>query len=271
MLASPAFQDCLIVGQSQIVRADRASRNFLSDNHREMTEQPDEPAPRDAFASLNVEPVSTVDRVADELRRALFDGELDPGTPLREVALADSLGVSRSTVREALGVLVAEGLVDRIPNKGTVVHELTPIEIRDICRARLVLETAGVRLWHEASEWSRDAVRSALTGFNDLAETKATSQELTAAHLEIHRALTGLTESPRLIAMAESLYAEIRLALASLDRARGNVREQAHSHADLLRLLERGDLAEAESELAIHLAGAEQSMTDSLTSLGSGA
>lgn len=229
-----------------------------------MAENTRDRAPGDAFANLHVEPVSTVDRVADELRRALFDGELDPGTPLREVALAESVGVSRSTIREALGVLVAEGLVDRIPNKGTVVHELSPIEIRDVCRARLVLETAGVRLWNDASEWSRDAVRAALTEFNRLADTEATSQELTAAHLQIHRALTGLTESPRLVAMSESLYAEIRLALASLDRARRNVREQAHSHADLLGLLERGRLAEAETELATHLAGAEQSMVESL-------
>ena len=69
-----------------------------------------------AFAGLHVEPVSVVDRVVDALRRALFEGELDPGTPLREVALAESLGVARSTVREALGHLVAEGLADRVPN-----------------------------------------------------------------------------------------------------------------------------------------------------------
>ena len=45
------------------------------------------------FETLNLAHSSTVDRVAEELRRALFEGELDPGTPLREVALADSLGV----------------------------------------------------------------------------------------------------------------------------------------------------------------------------------
>jgi DNA-binding GntR family transcriptional regulator len=231
----------------------------------EQTQEPQSPAaPRAPFAHLHVEPVSTVDRVADEVRRALFDGELDPGTPLREVALAESLGVSRSTVREALSVLVAEGLVDRVPNKGTAVHALSPDEIRDVCRARAVLETAGVQRWNDASEQARDVVRSALTEFNRLAQGTATPQELTAAHLQIHRALTGLTESPRLIAMSESLYAEIRLALASLDRVRGNVREQAHSHADLLRLLERGHLEEAEAELATHLAGAERSLVESL-------
>jgi DNA-binding GntR family transcriptional regulator len=226
-----------------------------------------EPSKVSAFAHLNVDPVSTVDRVAEELRRALFDGELDPGTPLREVALAESLGVARSTVREALGLLVAEGLADRVPNKGTAVHELSADEIHDVCRARAVLETAGIRRWPEATDESRDAVRSALAEFGRLAESTATAQELTAAHLAIHRALTGLTESPRLIAMAESLYAEIRLALGRLDRTRGNVREQAHSHAHLLGLLEEGRLVEAEEDLAAHLAGAEQSIVESVAAL----
>jgi DNA-binding GntR family transcriptional regulator len=221
---------------------------------------PDSPS----FETLSVEPVSTVDRVADELRRALFEGELEPGTPLREVALAASLGVSRSTVREAVGMLVADGLVERIPNKGTSVHILTADGIRDICRARLVLETAGIDGWADATDASRAAVRQALTEYSRLASTSATAQELTAAHLEIHRSLTALTESPRLIAMSETLYAEIRLALAHLDRARGNTREQAHAHGDLLDLLETGRLAEARALLVEHLAGAEQSLLDSV-------
>lgn len=223
-----------------------------------------------AFANLSVEPVSIVDRVADELRRALFDGELEPGTPLREVALADSLGVARSTVREALGLLVADGLADRIPNKGTVVHELSADGVRDVCRARVVLETAGIDSWTAASESARDELRDALTTFNRLthaggaSQGGATPQEVTAAHLAIHRALVGLTGSPRLLATADSLYAEIRLALARVDRARGNVREQAHAHGDLLRLLERGHLDEARAELAEHLAGAERSLLDTV-------
>jgi DNA-binding GntR family transcriptional regulator len=231
-----------------------------------MSEQPKSPAAQ-AFAHLQIDPVSTVDRVADELRRALFDGELDPGTPLREVALAESLGVARSTVREALGVLVSEGLADRIPNRGTAVHELSPEELRDVCQARAVLESAGVRAWHDATQEARAAVHTALGDFDDLARGGATAQVLTAAHLQIHRGLTGLTGSPRLLAMSDSLYAEIRLALAQLDRTRGNIREQVNSHAELVGLLEDGKLEEAERELAAHLTGAEQSLAESLSSL----
>jgi len=219
------------------------------------------------FETLSVEPVSTVDRVAEELRRALFDGELGPGTPLREVALASSLGVSRSTVREAVGMLVADGLVDRIPNKGTSVHTLTEDGIRDICRARLVLETAGVSGWDDASDEARQAVRDAQAEYGRLVHATTSAQQLTAAHLEIHRSLTALTGSPRLIAMSETLYAEIRLALAHLDRARGNTREQAHAHGDLLELLETGRLDEARESLVLHLAGAEQSLLESVRRL----
>ena len=77
-------------------------------------------------APRRLEHASTVDRVAEELRRAVFDGELESGTPLREVALAESLGVSRPTVREALTVLVAEGLATREPNRGVAVATPDP-------------------------------------------------------------------------------------------------------------------------------------------------
>jgi DNA-binding GntR family transcriptional regulator len=221
------------------------------------------------FSTLSLEPVSTVDRVAEELRRSLFEGELGPGTALREVAIADALGVSRSTVREALGLLVAEGLADRVPNKGTQVRRLDPEQVRDVCQARVVIETAGIRRWSEADESLRDDVRRALDAFSELTHTEYTQAEFTAAHLAVHRALSALTGSERLVAVAESLHAEVRVALAQVDRARGNATEQVHSHADLLSLLEKGDLEAAAAELADHLGGAEESMLEAIGQRGS--
>lgn len=233
----------------------------LSDNQGVMPDT----ALSDPFATLSLEPVSTVDRVAEELRRSLFDGELGPGTPLREVALAAALKVSRSTVREALGLLVAEGLAVRVPNKGTQVRRLDPDQVRDVCQARVVIETAGVRRWNEAGETLRDDVRRALQAFSDLTHTEYTAAEFTAAHLDIHRALSALTGSERLVAVAESLHAEVRLALAHVDRARGNAIEQVHSHAELLSLLEKSDLDAATDELVKHLGGAEASMLEAIS------
>src|SRR5215218_4807738 len=123
-----------------------------------------EPA-AEPFGTLHVEHSSTVDRVAAELRRAVFDGELESGTPLREVALAASLGVSRPTVREALTVLVAEGLATREPNRGVSVASPQADSVHDVCCARLVLEGSGIRCWRDADEAQRGLVRDTLEAY----------------------------------------------------------------------------------------------------------
>ena len=125
------------------------------------------------FESLSLEHSSTVDRVAEELRRAVFDGEVEAGTPLREVALAAAMGVSRSTVREALGLLVGEGLATRTPNRGVHVSEPDPDSVRDVSAARQVLEGAGLRRWRVAGEEAREACREAMRAFVAAAEHQA--------------------------------------------------------------------------------------------------
>jgi DNA-binding GntR family transcriptional regulator len=220
--------------------------------------------PPETFGTLHLEHSSTVDRVADELRRAVFEGELESGTPLREVALAESLGVSRPTLREALALLVAEGLATREPNRGVSVASPDPDSVRDVSRARAVLETAGIQHWPTAGEAARDAVRHALAAYERAVAEGATYQELNQRHLAIHLSLVGLTESPRLVAMAASVVAELRLALAQIDRVRRNARDQAGSHHHLLDLLESGDVDAAVAELALHLGGAEEAIIERL-------
>lgn len=217
-------------------------------------------------------PVTTVVRAAEELRRALFEGDLLPGTPLREIALADSLGVSRSTIREALALLVAEGLADRVPHRGTQVRRLDPAQVADVCRARAVIEVTGVRRWAEASEEQRDDVRRALDAYSrlrgsDCSTAPASMSQFTAAHLDIHRSFAALTGSPRMVAFTDSLHAEVRLALAQVDRTRGNAAEQVHSHSHLLDLLEAGQVEAAATELAAHLVEAEESMVEVVSAL----
>jgi DNA-binding GntR family transcriptional regulator len=210
--------------------------------------KPTPPDPEDGvsstFPTLHVERASTVERTVEELRRAIFDGEVESGTPLRELALAESLGVSRPTVREALAVLVAEGLADRAPHRGVVVKTPEATSVRDVCRARFVLEGAGVLAWPEAAEPARDAVRRALRAYIDAVEAGDGHghdyAELNRRHLAFHVSLVGLSGSPRLVAMAESLVTELRLALAQVDRIRRNAHDQADSHAALVRLLEEG-------------------------------
>ncbi len=215
-------------------------------------------------ATLTVEHASTVDRAVAELRRAIFDGDLEGGTPLREVALAESLRVSRPTVREALGMLVAEGLATREPHRGVSVAAPEAASVRDVCLARFVLEGAGVLRWPGATEAQRDHVRARLAAYTDAVRAGASYQELNERHLAFHVSLVGLTGSPRLVHMAENLVVELKLALAQVDRLRRNAHDQADSHAALLRLLNEGAIAEAHEFLRDHLDHAADTILEAL-------
>lgn len=216
------------------------------------------------FGTLSLDHSSTVDRVAEELRRAVFDGELASGTALREVALAASLGVSRPTVREALTLLVAEGLATREPHRGVSVTTPDPDSVRDVCRARAVLEGAGVHRWEEAGQPARDLVRTTLVAYTSAVADGGSYQLLNERHLAFHVSLVGLTGSPRLVHMAELLVTELKLALAQVDRIRRNAHDQADSHRALLDLLEAGDIPGASAFLDRHLADAEVAIIEAL-------
>src|SRR5690606_27953464 len=84
--------------------------------------------------------------VARIVRKAILDGRLQPGQPLRERALAEELGISRTPVREALFILQGEGLVGLTPNRGATVRTITPSDIAEIYSVRGLLESHAAAL-----------------------------------------------------------------------------------------------------------------------------
>ena len=82
-------------------------------------------------------------RAAEVIREAIFAGKLQPGDPLTESELTQDLGVSQTSVREALFSLEREGLVVRIPNRGTNVVRLTEDDLRERAAVYALLESAA--------------------------------------------------------------------------------------------------------------------------------
>jgi DNA-binding GntR family transcriptional regulator len=74
------------------------------------------------------------------LRDAITRGDLPPGHRLVEADLAEGFGVSRNNVRLALDALIADGLVERIPNRGARVRTVSLAEAIEITECRMVLE-----------------------------------------------------------------------------------------------------------------------------------
>ncbi len=85
-------------------------------------------------------------RVIAEMRQRIISGELAPGVSLSEVALAESFGVSRTPVREALKQLQTEGLVEIRPRVGTFVTTPSRRELVELFEMKELLEGAAARL-----------------------------------------------------------------------------------------------------------------------------
>jgi DNA-binding GntR family transcriptional regulator len=85
-------------------------------------------------------------RVIDDMRRRIIKGDIEPGAPLSELALAEEFGVSRTPVREALKQLQTEGLVEIRPRVGTFVTTPSRREITELFEMKELLEGAAARL-----------------------------------------------------------------------------------------------------------------------------
>lgn len=118
----------------------------------------------------------------DKIKDAIATGELLPGTPLVEVALAEWCQVSRTPVREALMRLEQDGLVMR-SDRGLVVRERSQEEILDIYEVRVILEGTAARM--------AAARRSAV----DLINLRRAIEEMTKVELGDERAMAATNRS----------------------------------------------------------------------------
>lgn len=110
------------------------------------------------------------DKATNVIREAIMSLHYRPGEALIERLLCEETGVNRSSIREALRLLEAEGLVRRETSRGLVVAELTAGEIRDIFDLRLILESELLRRYVENGA---AADLSTLSALLDQAEREA--------------------------------------------------------------------------------------------------
>lgn len=88
-------------------------------------------------------------RVFQRLRNDILSGKYQENEELKEVAIGEEMGVSRTPVREAFRQLELEGLIQIIPNKGAYVTGITLKDVQDIYMMRSLLEGLCARLASE--------------------------------------------------------------------------------------------------------------------------
>lgn len=205
-----------------------------------------------------VEASSVADRVYAALRQRILAGDLPHHARLHQEQLSGELGVSRTPLREALGRLAADGLVDLLPQRGARVADITPADMETSYGARLVIEPAAAAL--AARRRSPEAIADMRRAIADHRRDKADVQAVFAANRDFHLAVVRASENPFLLRFAEQLWVR-RLGLRVYEEQREPpevIAADADWHERIADAIEAGEARLAEREMRRHIAEAMQ-------------
>ena len=219
-----------------------------------------------ALKGLTISRTSTAERVAEALRGMIIDGGIVPETRLREEALARSLSVSRNTIREAIQILVHQGLVTRLQNRGAVVVQLDADDVADIYRARMLIELMAIRGAESATAAQLARVGAAIDRLAAAAAAKD-AHRIVEHDFEFHRAIAGLLSSRRLEGLYDLIQGELRFCLAILsqvDREYDDPEPLVAEHRAIYEAIVAAEVGAAAELMRIHLVENEQRLQEIL-------
>jgi DNA-binding GntR family transcriptional regulator len=175
------------------------------------------------------------------LREMIVKNELGPGERLHEQALSETLGVSRTPVREAIRALTAEGLVEVLPNKGAVVREMTVNEVLDAFQVIGALDSLVGEL-ALANMTLQDLAD--LEDMHDRMRSRFEADDLFGyfkANQEIHRRLVAMSGNATLERQLQALNAQVQPYRYSVNIERESWKRSMRDHEAIMVALRDRD------------------------------
>ena len=216
-----------------------------------------------------------VDRLAGAIQTSVLSGDVPVGTRLRQEALAEEFGVSRTPVREALRKLQATGLVELLPNRGAIVRGPSAREIREAYEVRAELEGLAAELAAgRISDRDLFRLREAQALFRKSVETliarrarrrapwKDESVWVRANDL-FHQAILDAAGNDRLSDTIADLHRSFPrdLTWTALSESSRLLEENIEQHEAVLDAIEQRDPAEARRRMIEHVRSAGELVT----------
>jgi DNA-binding GntR family transcriptional regulator len=196
---------------------------------------------------------------AEHLRSAIRNGTLPPGTRLVERELAMRLGVSRIPVREAIHQLVEEGLVVKIPHRGTFVYAPSIEELEEIASLRVVLERFVVE--RVIANWQphHEAQLRGIVQEMRHAATDEDRRRVFELDTQFHHTLWEIAEHHILLEVVSSLRSRIGRFLYEATMALPPSELEAHvgGHEELLEAFKGADVMTTKDAITHHILAAE--------------
>jgi DNA-binding GntR family transcriptional regulator len=187
------------------------------------------------------------------LRQSILSGDVSPGQRLVEEELAGTLGVTRQSLRAALLDLTAEGLVERIPNRGARVRVVSTEEAVAITECRMALEALCAA---KAAELVTDAEAAELRQLADNLEravADANPLRYSALNRELHRRVVAISRQQVAAGLLERLHGQLVRHQFQLALRPGRPEVSLGEHLAILRAVAGRQPDEAEQAVKLHL------------------
>lgn len=198
------------------------------------------------------------DLVYDRVKEWIITGEFVPGEFLGEASLADRLGVSRTPVRETLGHLERDGLVQIVPHRGAFIRWPSPKDVEERFDIRIAIETLALR--RAFPKLSEEVLRDLLQRVRAQRDRieQASYQEIEQLSIQVHMAVLEAAGNRRIIDLTHQLREQVYIASTLYRNPDGSVslprvRQVAADHEAIITALLDRDLERAASELEAHL------------------
>jgi DNA-binding GntR family transcriptional regulator len=207
------------------------------------------------------------ERLRESIEEEIATGILLPGTRLDEAELAKRFNVSRTPIREALSLLLGEGLIDTRPGRGTVVAEVSPARLIEMFEVMAELEAMCARL---AARRLADVDLAALEAAHGECEEAARSRDPDAyfyANERFHFALYTASQSGFLADQAAALQRKLRPYRRLQLRVRNRVNRSFEEHQAILDALRAGDVDAAVASVRNHIVVQGERFADLIASL----
>ena len=193
-----------------------------------------------------------VDDVYEKIREAILAGELAPESSLTVQGLADRLNVSRTPVREAVRLLVVDGLATEEPRRGCFVASVQLSDLLDIHDMRAVLEALAVeRSAEEATRQVADLDRQIERQTTALASEDW--RAFTAADRAFHEVFHVLAGNDRLSDTLKRLRGQMEIALVEVALSSELMQQSINEHSAIVEAVKNGDPVTASRFMREHI------------------
>jgi DNA-binding GntR family transcriptional regulator len=214
---------------------------------------------------FRLNPVGTgqtlTDRVYLGIKYAILELKFRPGSALVEDDLASQLGTSKTPVRDALLALERDGLVTKIPYKGTYVSEVSMKDAIEIFELRAVLEGLAARLAASVITPAQLAQAVKLLDAADEALGHGDTEAASECGARFHKLLYNLADNGRLKPILEKLEEQLMRLRRMSDQVQGRLEKSSREHRQILAALHSGNPLQAETAMRFHLESVKSDFT----------